>query len=104
MSTFVQKAEEVMTRKQPDGDSSSNYGSHNSDSDPSNKADTQVISDKENHGANFSRFSGDDNLDSVRHYGSNDTSGPHDSKVANKLDPRVDSSKDDKNIPGWMIA
>lgn len=46
MSTFVQKAEEAMTSKQPERDSSSNHGSHNSDSDPSNKADTQVISDK----------------------------------------------------------
>jgi hypothetical protein len=46
MSTFVRKAEEAMTSKQPERDSSSNHGSHNSDSDPGNKADTQVISDR----------------------------------------------------------
>lgn len=130
MSTFVRKAEEAITSKQPERDSSPHHGSHNSDSDPGNKADTEVISDRgmiaiypsiivakkltclENHGANFSRFVGDKHLDSVRHYGSNDATGPHGSKVANKLDPRVDSSKEanarqqasNGNIPGWMIA
>ncbi|KAJ5320050.1 hypothetical protein N7508_000333 [Penicillium antarcticum] len=119
MSTFVRKAEKAITSEQPNRDSSFNHETHTPDLDPGNKADTEMTSGKgvtaidtetivaqkltclETHEANSSSFAGDAHHDLVRHYGSKEDTGLHGSKIANKLDPRVDPNS---NIPGWMIV
>ncbi|KAJ5288285.1 hypothetical protein PENANT_c092G11504 [Penicillium antarcticum] len=112
MSTFVRQAENVMTSKQRERGSSYNHEPHAAVIDPGNKADTNVMTSTENRESSSGRTPDDNRLDSASGQESGDTAGPHDSKLINKLDPRVDTSKDENlrqqsfngKIPGWMIA
>ncbi|KAJ5648747.1 hypothetical protein N7490_005119 [Penicillium lividum] len=80
-------------------ESSGNHGPH--DSKLANKADPRVDSDRDSRAAYTSTaaptatgaaYGSTDNYDSTR----SSNYGPHDSKLANKADPRVDSDRDSR--------
>ncbi|PNH38087.1 hypothetical protein VD0004_g8726 [Verticillium dahliae] len=88
------------------GNTSTNAGPH--DSNVANKVDPRVDSDRDNRGAygttgnthtntGYGGTSGTGYGDTAnRGYGNTSTTGPHKSNVANKLDPRVDSDRDNR--------
>jgi len=103
------KAEELLHKKDnKHGDTthSTNAGPHSSNL--SNKADPRVDSDRDNYGNTSTGLGHNTHNTGVGHNtglgqntGYNTTSGPHDSNLANKADPRVDSDRDGRSgLPG----
>lgn len=98
---FVRKAEEALTGKKDESHEStqsSNHGPHSSNL--ANKLDPRVDSDRDNRATHTGVD--DKHLGTSKDYGSGtagattgtatSTTGPHKSSIANKLDPRVDST------------
>jgi len=84
------------------GSESTNYGPH--ESNLANKLDPRVDSDRDNRGATgvygpSTSYGSESNTGygSSNTYGSGSTNySPHDSNIANKLDPRIDSDQDNR--------
>ncbi|KAJ5177327.1 uncharacterized protein N7500_000026 [Penicillium coprophilum] len=112
---FVRKAEEALTGKKSESHEStesSNHGPHKSNL--ANKLDPRVDSDRDNraahtdatglgathgttHGTTPATGTHSSALGSGTTHGTTSTNaGPHDSNIANKADPRVDSDRDNR--------
>jgi hypothetical protein len=81
------------------GTTSTNVGPH--DSNIANKADPRVDSDRDNRARHETLGTGASHgtshgIGSTTHGTTSTNVGPHDSNIANKLDPRVDSDRDNR--------
>jgi hypothetical protein len=106
MSNIVNKVKEAVTHRHDKPSESTNAGPH--DSNIANKLDPRVDSDLDHRGANTAAgydtttagsttggagLTGAGTATSYDNANTTTTAGPHDSNIANKLDPRVDSDR-----------
>ncbi|CRK27873.1 hypothetical protein BN1708_014975 [Verticillium longisporum] len=89
------------------GNTSTNAGPH--DSNLANKADPRVDSDRDHRGTaggvtGSTGTHGSTGLGSSGYGNTSTNAGPHDSNIANKLDPRVDSDRDNRGTAGGVTG
>ncbi|KAJ9269365.1 hypothetical protein DTO212C5_4637 [Paecilomyces variotii] len=101
MSHLLHKVKDAVTGdKHSDNPSSTNAGPHGSNT--ANKVDPRIDSDRDNraagtYGSSNTHGGGSSDTYGSNTYGSGSSNyGPHDSNTANKLDPRVDSDRDNR--------
>lgn len=106
MSHLLHKVKDAVTGdKHSDSPSSTNAGPHGSNT--ANKVDPRIDSDRGNraagtYGSSNTYGGGSSDTYGSNTYGSGSSNyGPHDSNTANKLDPRVDSDRDNRAAGGY---
>ncbi|KAJ9322632.1 hypothetical protein DTO027B3_6402 [Paecilomyces variotii] len=105
MSHLLHKVKDAVTGdKHSDNPSSTNAGPHGSNT--ANKVDPRIDSDRDNraagtYGSSNTYGGGSSDTYGSNTYGSGSSNyGPHDSNLANKADPRVDSDLDNRGTTG----
>lgn len=96
MSSIINKVKDAVNPHHNSGDPEGTHGTHNSRT--ANAADPRIDSDRDHRAAPTSTVGGSHAYTSNDNYTHNtssttDNEGPHNSNLANKLDPRVDSDR-----------